>query len=172
MQYVSKDPASRLDVLALQEQLEKRLMERQAREAGICPVRRELYGQCFDELIRQVTLESPERGLLLLRVRDELSMTMDAYSTLHATSTTFGVRKALQGEEGMAELDAEVDELQTEVVGLQEELAALRARYEAAERRHGEARALAEKKRKDTITYLKHQTQHLEAFLKQLPARR
>lgn len=26
----------------------------QARETGICPVREELYAQCFDELIRQV----------------------------------------------------------------------------------------------------------------------
>lgn len=28
----------------------------QARETGICPVREELYAQCFDELIRQVRL--------------------------------------------------------------------------------------------------------------------
>ena len=36
-----------------------------------------------DELIRQVTIESPERGLLLLRVRDEIRMTLDAYKTLY-----------------------------------------------------------------------------------------
>jgi hypothetical protein len=32
-----------------------------------------------DELIRQVTVECAERGLLLLRVRDELRMTLAAY---------------------------------------------------------------------------------------------
>ena len=48
------------------------LQQRQARETGICPVREELYAQCFDELIRQVTLDQPERGLLLMRVRDEI----------------------------------------------------------------------------------------------------
>ena len=37
-------------------------MERQARESGICPVREELFSQCFDEIIRQVTLDNPERG--------------------------------------------------------------------------------------------------------------
>ncbi len=82
MQYVSKEPATRLDVITLQEMLDKRLVERQAREAGICPVREDLYHQCFDELIRQVTLDGPERGLLLLRVRDELRMTIDAYKIL------------------------------------------------------------------------------------------
>ena len=82
MQYVSKDPATRLDVITLQELLDKRLLERQARETGICPVREDLYQQCFDELIRQVTLDGPERGLLLLRVRDEIRMTIDAYKIL------------------------------------------------------------------------------------------
>ena len=35
----------------------RRLQARQARETGICPIREELYSQCFDELIRQVTLK-------------------------------------------------------------------------------------------------------------------
>ena len=35
--------------------LDKRLLERKARETGICPVREELYTQCLDELIRQVS---------------------------------------------------------------------------------------------------------------------
>ena len=36
-----------------------------------------------DELIRQVALNCPERGLLLLRMRDEIRMTIDAYKTLY-----------------------------------------------------------------------------------------
>ena len=51
----------------------------QARETGICPIREELYAQTFDELIRQVTINCAERGLLLLRVRDEMRMTIAAY---------------------------------------------------------------------------------------------
>lgn len=49
------------------------------RESGICPIREELHNQCFDEIIRQVTIDGPERGLLLMRVRDELKMTIAAY---------------------------------------------------------------------------------------------
>ena len=63
--------------------LDQKLMERQARESGICPVREELFGQCFDEIIRQSTLSEPERGLLLLRIRDEIKMTLAAYQTLY-----------------------------------------------------------------------------------------
>lgn len=76
IQYVSHQPASRVDVARLREMLDQKLMERQARESGICPVREELFSQCFDEIIRQVTLGEPERGLLLLRVRDEIRMTI------------------------------------------------------------------------------------------------
>ena len=47
VQSVSSTPATRLDVINLQEQLDTRLQQRQARETGICPVRRELYSQCF-----------------------------------------------------------------------------------------------------------------------------
>ena len=42
-------------------------------------MREELYAQCFDELIREVTINCAERGLLLLRVRDEMRMTIAAY---------------------------------------------------------------------------------------------
>ena len=50
MQYVSSTPATRLDVTNLQEQLDQKLQQRQARETGICPVREELYSQCFGML--------------------------------------------------------------------------------------------------------------------------
>jgi dynein light intermediate chain len=47
VQYVSSTPATRVDVIALQELLDQRLQQRQARETGICPIREELYAQCF-----------------------------------------------------------------------------------------------------------------------------
>ena len=52
VQYVSPTPATRIDVINLQDELDKKLQERQARETGICPIREELYSQSFDELIR------------------------------------------------------------------------------------------------------------------------
>lgn len=78
----------------------------QARETGICPVREELYAQCFDELIREVTINCAERGLLLLRVRDEMRMTISAYQTLYESAVAFGMRKALQTEQGKSEMEA------------------------------------------------------------------
>ena len=98
IQSVSPTPATKADVLVLQENLDKRLQQRQARETGICPIREELYAQCFDELIRQITINCAERGLLLVRVRDEIRMTIQAYQTLYESSIAYGMRKALQAE--------------------------------------------------------------------------
>ena len=43
VQYVSSTPATRLDVVNLQEELDRRLQQGQARETGIWPTREELY---------------------------------------------------------------------------------------------------------------------------------
>ncbi len=119
----------------MQMALDERLQARQARESGICPVREELYSQCFDELIRQVALESPERGLLLLRVRDEVRMSIAAYSTLYDSSITFGMRKSLQAEQGNSEMLDKIEELETEKRKNERKLYELRNLYEAIEKR-------------------------------------
>jgi dynein light intermediate chain len=113
IQYVSSTPATRLDVINVQEHLDRKLQERQARETGICPVREELYAQCFDELIRQVTVNCAERGLLLLRVRDEMRMTIAAYQTLYESSVAFGMRKALQAEQGKSDMESTIKSLES-----------------------------------------------------------
>jgi len=168
MQYTSKKPATRMDVIRLQEELDERLVERQARETGICPVREDLYSQTFDELVRQITLDGPERGLLLLRVRDEVRMTIDAYETLYESSVTFGVKKQLQAETGVDELQARIALLEDERKALENQVLELRNGVEVVEKRANEHKAIEDKKRKDEIDFLKYQGQHLDAFLRQL----
>lgn len=166
MSYTSKQPATRLDCISLQEELDRKLAERQARDSGICPVREDLYSQGFDELIRQVTLNQPERGLLLLRIRDEALMTRDAYKTLYDSSIVFGIRKQLQAESGMQNLEEEIKELEESCKSKENEVLELRNRVEMMEKRENEMRTLADQKRKEEIAFLKYQGQNLDKFLK------
>lgn len=191
---VSSTPATRLDVINLQEQLDMKLQQRQARETGICPVRRELYTQCFgmfllfqleknnkvvkqnisDELIRQVTINCAERGLLLLRVRDEIKMTLAAYQTLYQSSIAFGMRKALQviglilnyltlynyiimfqAEQGKEDLVAIADELRQQKTELENALTELRHKFDLAEKRAAELKEAEERKYTEEIQFLK-----------------
>ena len=140
----------------------------QAHETGLCPVREDLYTQAFDELIRQVTMDGPERGLLLLRVRDEIRMTVDAYKTLYDSSVTFGVRKQMAAEMGVSDLEATIVEKENRKKELSNKVLELRNTVEFIEKREGERRQLEDKKRKEELDFLKHQGQHLDLFLKQV----
>ncbi|KAJ3222909.1 Axonemal dynein light intermediate polypeptide 1 [Clydaea vesicula] len=155
IQKVSSTPATRLDVINLQEQLDHMLQKRQARETGICPVRRELYSQCFDELIREVTISCQERGLLLLRVRDEIRMSIAAYQTLYESSVAFGMRKALQAEQGKTDMENKIKELEEEKRQLETTVLELKAKCEAVEKRETERRAMEERKHAEEIAFLK-----------------
>lgn len=55
-----------------------------------------------------MAISCSERGLLLLRIRDEIRMTLAAYQTLYESSIAFGMRKALQAEHGKADMEAKV----------------------------------------------------------------
>ena len=143
-------------------------MERQARESGICPVREELFSQCFDEIIRQVTLNEPERGLLLLRVRDEIKMTIAAYQTLYQSSVTFAMRKQLQAEHGKAGLEKNIEDLETKKTKLENKVIELKSKIEAIEKRNRERRDVEVKKRDQEIEFLKYQESHLSKFLKSI----
>ena len=161
------DPSSREHVISLQRALDEQLQERQARESGICPVREQLYSQCFDALIAQVALSSAERGALLQRVRNEMQLSIACYQALYAASISFGMRKGMQAETGRDEHSARFSQLEAEKAAAQRCLAQQRAVYEQMEKRHNEQRAADEKRQQDEKDFLKYQQQHLEQFLKQ-----
>lgn len=165
MQTVSSVPATRQDVVNLQETLDALLLQSQARETGICPIRRELYTQCFDELIRQVTINCTERGLLLLRVRDEMVMSMDAYETLYCSSIAFGLRKALQSQEGKEKLVEYVAQLEQDKETMENIISDMKLRAEQNDRRNVELRAAEEKKHAEEIAFLKKTNAQLKAQL-------
>lgn len=160
IQFVSSTPATRLDVINLQENLDARLLQRQARETGICPIREELYGQTFDEIIRQVTVNCAERGLLLLRVRDEIRMTLAAYRTLYESSVAFGMRKALHAEQNKVDMQAQIRNLEREKEELERQVAELSTKCEAIERREAERRQADERKHAEEVAFFRktHQT--------------
>ncbi|KAJ8350467.1 hypothetical protein SKAU_G00255970 [Synaphobranchus kaupii] len=162
VQRVSSTPGSRMDVVDLQEELNLKLQQRQARETGICNVRRELYSQCFDELIRQETINCTDRGLLLLRVRDEISMCMAAYQTLDESSVAFGIRKVLHAVEGKGQMEKQIQDLEEEKRALERQLKEMEAECEAVQLREMERRDSEDKKHTEEIEFLKRTNQQLK----------
>ena len=109
IQYISPKIATRENCRELFKALDQKLKERRAKEKGICPVRDQIYSQCFDEIIRQVTIDNPERGLLLLKVRDEIKMSIASYQTLYESALLYGLRKQMQMEDNRENLKKELE---------------------------------------------------------------
>ena len=122
VQYVTCTPCSKADVVILQEELDRRLQNEQARETGICPVREKLYVECFDELIRQVTINCLERGILLMRIKKELIMTVETYQNLYESALAYGIRVLLLAEDDKLKLNREIEEDENEIVQLENDI--------------------------------------------------
>ncbi|XP_069395081.1 axonemal dynein light intermediate polypeptide 1-like isoform X2 [Paralichthys olivaceus] len=161
LQQVSSTPSTRADVILLEEMLNTKILQRQARETCICPIRRDLYDQCFDELIRQVTINCAERGLLLLRVRDEIKMTIAAYKTLYESSVKFSIRKALQTEQNKADTEKRISDQKKEIQDLKMQLNEEKAKCDEIEKKENEKRQVEEKKHTEEIQFLKKTIQQL-----------
>ncbi|ETO21026.1 flagellar inner arm dynein light chain p28 [Reticulomyxa filosa] len=168
VQYVSSDPATRHDVVNLQEELDKRLIQRKARETGICPIREELYSQCFDELIRQVTINCTERGLLLLRIRDEIRMTITSYRALYESSIAYGIRKALQSEQQKTKLEEEAHQLERECVDLEKEVGSIKQQIQSLEENETKKREEASRKHQQEMEALKKHNESLKEELQKV----
>jgi dynein light intermediate chain len=168
VQYVSSTPATRLDVVNLQQHLDHQLQARQARETGICPVREELYAQCFDELIRQITINCQERGLLLLRVRDEARMTIAAYETLYESSIAYGIRKALMAEQKRSDLNAELLALAVQRKDLDQQRNDLSKSIEDLQKAAQDRRDAEEKTHTDDVERIQRTNDQLKTSLENL----
>ena len=165
LQSVSSKEATREQAKELFKALEEKLKERQAREKGICPIREEIFSQCFDEIIRQVTIECPERGLLLLRVRDTLKMTIASYQQLYESSMLFGIRKQLQAENGKKEILERREKITKKKIELTNQKKELMIQLEGLKKQTKERNEIEREKREHDTQFVKDELTHLQTLL-------
>jgi dynein light intermediate chain len=168
IQYISQKTATRDDCRELFKALDKKLKERRAKEKGICPVREQIYSQCFDEIIRQVTIECPERGLLLVKVRDEIKMTIASYQTLYESAILFGIRKQIQTEAGKEDLKNRLLDLEDRKKELIKKKEQLDNKLKAFDKTIAERNQIETAKREEQSAFLRQQNENLDKFLKSI----
>merc|ERR1712070_1220052 len=121
----------RIDALTLTNRLYRDLSSKQARPDGICPVRRDLYSKCFEDLLRRVSHDCVERGLLLQRVRDEQRLTLDAYRTVFEGSVDYVTNTAWQDDAEITGQQDYIKRVEEDVRALQNQVDTLHARRHA-----------------------------------------
>ncbi|KAI0231075.1 hypothetical protein LSAT2_018549 [Lamellibrachia satsuma] len=89
-------------------------------------------------------------------------MTIAAYQTLYESSVAFGMRKALQAEQGKADTERKIQELEQDKRDLERQVNELKAKCEQIEKRAAEQRQVEEKKHTEEIQFLKRTNQQLK----------
>jgi dynein light intermediate chain len=91
---------------------------RSAKETGICNSREELFSECFDELIRQVTIICLQTGELLNHVKEQMKETISYYQKLYESSMAFAMRKVLREQIKRKKLENKEQTLLMEIENL------------------------------------------------------
>jgi dynein light intermediate chain len=91
---------------------------RGARETGICNIREELYSECFDELIRQITINCLQRGELLNHIKEQMKETINYYQKLYESAMAFSMRKVLREQKKRKSLELREQTLIMEIDNL------------------------------------------------------
>lgn len=120
-----------------------------------------LFWSYIDEIIRQVTINNAERGLLLMRIRDEIRMTLAAHIRLFESGFVYGTRKSNLVEDGYENLQTAIRELKEEKESLEVQMQNLAITIDQSERKHSETREVNEKRAADEIQFLKRANHQL-----------
>ncbi|OHS94250.1 Inner dynein arm light chain, axonemal-related protein [Tritrichomonas foetus] len=167
-QSVSISAVTKSDVKKLKQQLDNLLITRKARNTGACLIRNEIYSQCFDEILRQVTVDCNARGRLLLRVREHYQTMVNAYKELYNLSLDWGNRKSMQIHQEVPDLEVYHRELVERRRTLELQANDLQIKLDSLEKRLAEAKSLREKDHADEIAFLKRQGQMSKAQIDML----
>ena len=97
---------------------------RRAKESGVCPIREKLYNECFEEIIRQVTVNCLQRGDLLNRIKLEMNYEINYYRQLYESLIAFSLRKVLQEKKKEKILEIKREKLKKEIEDLEREIEA------------------------------------------------
>ena len=155
VQHASPFPAARIDAVDVRDKLRRLEKEMGAKATGICPIRSLLHAECFLEVIRQVTADCWERGLLLLKIHAERVEAQKAHRELFESRTGYAFRLALKGEKDTTAMISQIDSYKKRIVELQKEEEELKAQCDSFGKYAEEQLLIDEKKFNDEINALK-----------------
>lgn len=157
VQHASPFPASRVEAAETQTRLRNQLEAHQARTTGTSPIRSLLVAECMLEVLRQVTAECWERGLLLLHVHAERVAAQASHRRLFESRVGHAFRLALKGEKDVTKVEEDMKQLRQRVQLLEKEEADLRQQCSEFEAYAEEQVLIANKKHNDALVKLKRE---------------
>lgn len=87
--------------------IETLLVEENCKPEGLCPTKRAIYDEAFNEVIRQITLESGERGVLLADVKSQIDYALNEFESLFQSAGVFTSRRQVMAEKDLKSVEEE-----------------------------------------------------------------
>ncbi|XP_014252862.1 33 kDa inner dynein arm light chain, axonemal-like [Cimex lectularius] len=153
LQSVSGEHVSRSDVIRLTNQLENQLRERNVNFERYCPVRRAIFKELFDEMIRQEVIVCPERGLFLLKIRNEFKLWESAYNAMYENSVLYGIKKSVEVKQDLASIEKAAADETLQHNRLMKEIRAMEDAVQMSEKRYEEIGSHLSTKYKEKIDF-------------------
>ena len=97
---------------------------------GLCSKRRRIYNDLFDELIRLITLQCSERGILLGRIKNEYLRWMNTYEEVYTSGMAFALRQYLYKIEEKQKYEYYIKQLENDCKQLHYEIEQESIRYD------------------------------------------
>ena len=165
VQPVSKKQALREDLHHLEQMLDFKLKDSKSRMMGLCPVRSAIFEMVAEEILRQIVIDLPERGLLLRRVLDESRMTTDAYRSLNQEATLYCTRQLHDGAKGNPEILDRIAQLTAQVNALRSTVKSLETKHASLERCVAEQITADQKRYNEEKAFLDNTRKRLQQHL-------
>jgi hypothetical protein len=165
IQPVSKQQALREDLHNLEQLLDFKLKDSKARMMGLCPVRSAIVEMAAEELLRQIVIDLPERGLLLRRVLNESRMTTDAWRSLNVEATLYCTRQLHDGAKGNPEILDKIVQLTSQVTTLRATVKSLETKHASLERSVAEQVQADQKRYNEEKAFLDNTRKRLQQHL-------
>ena len=153
--FVSCDSAIVNDVIKLSHNLDNQLKIRGAKEKGICEIREKLFFECFEEIIREVTIVCMQRGDLLNRIKLEMNYSINYYRKLYESLIAYSLRKELQEKKKFIKLQNKQKSLEDEINELENEINEKEQLFEKKEREEREREEQAQIDHNEAMKVLK-----------------
>ncbi|KAF8300832.1 putative dynein arm light chain [Trypanosoma cruzi] len=170
MKVAAIDHTSRLDCVHLQDHLNRRCKEENARPSGVlCTIREGIYTDGLRELIRQTTVLCPERGLLLAELATEMQQTTNKYDILFDSASQYAVRKAIERDMRSYLFD-DKKSMESEVRRLENRVNELRAKRDGMIKRFEEQKQSEQNRHEEEVKYLKKANQQIISEIKRITA--
>ncbi|ESL10741.1 dynein arm light chain [Trypanosoma rangeli SC58] len=170
VQHGSPYPVSRTETVETHDKLRRRMKELGVQRCAISPQRSLLLAECFLEVIRQVTAECWERGLLLLKIHTERTAAQRAHRELFESRVGHAFRLALKGEKDTSRVQQDIESLKRRAEELTEEEKFLRQQCDEISAKGEEQMLILEKLHGDEIAAIKKEGVHKRNQLEQMIA--